>query len=383
MHTRGQTKGRKRRLVPYFSPMNLPQLTVTRFVAALGIVVYHLGRTAWPFALVPEWISLLHLAVSYFFTLSGFILIIAQVRNGQLPETVQAKPFYRNRFARIYPLYVLALGLWVAFNLFSSHPADAVHWDEVGLNLLLLQSWIPGYAISCNYPGWSLSVEAFFYAVFPRRYRLYRRINTRSVLLSSAVSLGLVLCFSGLARAWGMDHEFYSYWPLWHLGSFLVGVAGGLLFVREYQRFLPYRWVFRISALVLLPAAWMLLIERQELVLYAHNGALAPLYMLVILGLALSTEEKPLLGRGILPWLGEISYGMYILHIPLSFFTYGIAARLGAGVGLDPFWLQLAILLVVSAASYQWIEIPARRLIRGRNRPAPLVETTAERAIGL
>lgn len=363
--------------------MNLPQLTVTRFVAALGIVVYHLGRTAWPFSLVPEWISLLHLAVSYFFTLSGFILVIAQVRNGQLPDTVQAKPFYRNRFARIYPLYALALGLWVAFNLFSSHPADAVHGDEVGLNLLLLQSWVPGYAISCNYPGWSLSVEAFFYAVFPRRFALYRHKSTGFILTSATLLLVLALSLTYVLRMQDYDHELYSYWPLLHLGSFVVGVGGGFLFVRNREGLLPYRWVFRISALVLIPAAWILLIERQELVLYAHNGALAPLYMLVILGLALSTDTKPLLARGILPWLGEISYAMYILHIPLSFFTYGIAARLGAGVGLDPFWLQLALLLVVSAASYQWIEIPARRLIRGKNRPAPIVEATAERAIGL
>lgn len=383
MHISAQTRGRKRGLVPYFSPMNLPQLTVTRFVAALGIVVYHLGRTAWPFAVVPEWIALLHLAVSYFFTLSGFILVIAQVRNGQLPETVQAKPFYRNRFARIYPLYVLALGLWVAFNLFSSHPADDVEWEALGLNLLLLQSWVPGYVISCNYPGWSLSVETFFYAVFPRRFALYRNKSTGFILISAVLLLVLTLSLTYVLRIQEYGHELYSYWPLLHLGSFVFGVGGGFLFVRHREALLPYRWMFRLGALVLLPAAFFFLVHYQEWVALAHNGALAPLYLLAILGLALSTEEKPLLGRSILPWLGEISYGMYILHIPLSFFTYGIAARLGSGIGLDPFWLQLALLLAVSAASYQWIEIPARKLIRGRKQPVPVVEATAERAIGL
>ena len=82
--------------------MNLPQLTVTRFVAALGIVVYHLGRTTWPFSLAPDLVGLLHLAVSYFFTLSGFILVIAQVREGDLPAQVVPRPFYRNRLARVF-----------------------------------------------------------------------------------------------------------------------------------------------------------------------------------------------------------------------------------------------------------------------------------------
>ena len=363
--------------------MNLPQLTVTRFVAALGVVVLHLGRKVWPFALAPEFMSLLNLAVSYFFTLSGFILVIAQVRNGTLPDRVAAKTFYRNRFARLYPLYFLALAMAVVFNLFSSHPFEDMKAVEVMANLFLAQSWIPDFALSINYPGWSLSVEVLFYALFPWMFERMRRWLPATGLWAMALMLAICLAATFASYQQHLQHEFVAHFPLLHLGSFLFGMATGYAFVRYRTQWMPYRWAFRLAGSAALIGITFPLRHSAILATLAHNGFLVPMYLLCIVGIALSTRERPLLSRGPLPWLGEISYGIYILHIPLAMYSYGPAAWLSRKVGIDPLWIQLLILMAVAGAAYQWLEIPARKLIRGKRTPPPIVEVAAERSIGI
>ena len=210
-----------------------------------------------------------------------------------------------------------------------------------------------------------------------------QRWSPAKALERAALVLAVCLFLTQTVLSQPLPHEFVAYFPVLHLGSFALGMAGGYAFASYYKRWLTYRWGFRLVGVGGLAAMCVLLLSRGELVALAHNGLLAPFYLLSIIGLALSTQDKPLLGRGPLPWLGEISYGMYILHIPLALFAYGPAARLAGMVGVDPFWVQLSILLIVSAAAYQRLEIPARRLIRGKRTPPPLVEVTAERAIGI
>jgi len=160
---------------------------------------------------------------------------------------------------------------------------------------------------------------------------------------------------------------------------------GGFLLVAYKDRLKPYAYLFQALGALGVIGILTYLVFWPGLTIIAHNGGLSPFFVLFILGLSLSPQVKPWLARGPLPWLGEISYGMYILHMPVctNMFSYRVAAKLGDVAGLPIFWFQVLILLVVSAACYQWLEIPARRFIRGRKLPPPLVEVAAEQSIGL
>jgi peptidoglycan/LPS O-acetylase OafA/YrhL len=157
----------------------------------------------------------------------------------------------------------------------------------------------------------------------------------------------------------------------------------GFGFARHHSQWLAYRWWFRIGGLGLL-AICLTLLARLGLylpVLLAHNGGLSPIFLLIIVGIALTTEARPLLARGIQPWLGEISYGMYILHHPISSHTYSISAWLSKWLWLDPFWFRAAILIVISALFYKFIEVPAREFLRGKKAPIPMMETPEARPL--
>ena len=113
-----------------------------------------------------------YVGVSFFFVLSGFILVYTYAG-----RNIVLRDFWQTRFARIYPAYLFALLLtspfWIIGALKMHVPFFAFGERHFALTsalvVLLLQSWVPGAALSWNSVSWSLSVEAFFYAGFSVR----------------------------------------------------------------------------------------------------------------------------------------------------------------------------------------------------------------------
>lgn len=179
--------------------MKLPQLTFTRFIAALGVVFLHYGAPS-IVKLIPESGKIflyLNSLVSYFFLLSGFILVISSTTKSNLTTNRQ---FWLNRFARIYPLYLFAL-LLAAFLLATMGDQQFFYVKSsfikpASASVLLVQAWIPDYAFYLNYPRWSLSVEALFYVLFPFLFRALKSVPTHSLIVLSIGSDRVIRLFS-------------------------------------------------------------------------------------------------------------------------------------------------------------------------------------------
>lgn len=108
----------------------------------------------------------------------------------------------------------------------------------------MVQSWVPSIAIEWNLPAWSLSVEAVFYILFPFLIRREARGKGWGLLL---LSFALV-CSASFTCEWlwrlKIDdsaaihynwRNFLQYFPLFHLPSFLVGLALGRIFVQPSE----------------------------------------------------------------------------------------------------------------------------------------------------
>lgn len=87
--------------------MRIEQLTFTRFIAAISIVIFHYGKESILFNnnLVGYVFKQANVGVSYFFILSGFVMIIAYHNKSE----INFIEYFKNRFARIYPVYLLAI----------------------------------------------------------------------------------------------------------------------------------------------------------------------------------------------------------------------------------------------------------------------------------
>ena len=142
-------------------------LTGLRFFAAAWVFAYHfLVLTV---ADAPWWTARLqnagHAAVSLFFVLSGFVLAYNYAAPLADRRVTRAR-FWWLRLARVWPLYVLVALVEVPLALHAG-VAPARIGAATAADVVGLQAWIPAITFVGNTPGWSVSVELFFYVAFP------------------------------------------------------------------------------------------------------------------------------------------------------------------------------------------------------------------------
>lgn len=343
--------------------MRIEQLTFSRFLAAISIVVFHFGYDVFPFNF--ESIAFLfkqaNVGVSYFFILSGFVMIIAYGKK----KEVNKKSFYVNRFARIYPVYFLALALVFVAQMLSG---VQFRFFEFIINLLVVQAWVPTYALAFNGPGWSIAVELFFYALFPFLFNTFLKKWSLKRLIVWAVGFWFVsqLVFNALyyspfyKEIPSTSHDFIYYFPLMHLNEFIVGNVLGVYFIKylkDVKR--NFDWI----VLGLIVAIVVLL--KMDLPINYHNGALAILFIPLIAFMSMNNGVITKVSKWkLLVYLGEISYGIYILQKPVFMLVKYCMKYINVSDPLVVFYVATSILLLVSAVSYTYIETPMRNGIK-------------------
>ena len=349
--------------------MRIEQLTFTRFIAATAIVIYHFGMGSPLFnnQYFSYIFSKADAGVSYFFVLSGFVMIIAYIKK----KNISFVDFLRRRLARIYPVYVLALFLVVFIK-----SSDNVRITDLLLQIGIIQSWVPGRALVLNYTGWSLSVEMFFYVLFPWLMAFFYK---KYSVFTSIFWVVIFWVFSQMVYFLVLEEHFnlpfynwkdLKYLPVMHLNEFLMGNVAGLWFVKNFKKFNTLYTFKKYIPLCLCLATFALLFLLKNLSgSIHHNGLLVIIFVPIILLLSISSHSlSNIFSKKPFVLLGEISFGIYILQVPvwILFSDY----RMNKYFGLDKyddftmsFLIRFLILLIVSAISYLYFEKPIRNYI--------------------
>lgn len=368
----------------------LPALTSIRFFAAFWVALFHMqAMKAFTFhlAAVRDLASIGYSGVSFFFVLSGFILVYTYAG-----RTTSLGEFWQARFARVYPALAFALLItaptffYCCVHMRAHDPQLIVQewawiaphmWLSAALSLLLLQSWIPQTALAWNMPNWSLSVEAFFYFVFPfllpRMMRLSRRQLVAIVPAGCFFALVCTLAYMRFHPDGGVEINtktvgpwinLLKFGPLVRLPEFLMGMATGLLFLRHPQS-RKWAWPFVVTGLAAI--AFVVILSPWIPYLVIHTALLAPAFALLIYGIALRPEGVGVLEGRVMETLGEASYPFYLLHsmILSSFFLDWKAGQVRHQTLLGfATWLLIAVSIALLVD--RLIERPLRRLLRPR-----------------
>ena len=338
-------------------PLN--SLTSLRFFAALAVVFYHSGAGfASNSRAIPKFVeNALNngwLGVPFFFILSGFIL--AYVYKNARFDGVTLARFFIARFSRLYPVYLLALLLSIPF---VERFSPALDWPQ----FLLLQKWWPGSgATDWNFVAWTLSVELFFYCLFPFALPFLRGLSNARL----ALCLGLVVALLGLIWL-GMTPElgdgalkaFGAKWPLpvplLRTPEFLYGVILGLMFTRGMIPRSPMA-AFACLAVIALAACASTSTLSQTVALLAFGPLIATMATS-----AKGDALRRVLDHPLLVLLGGASYSLYLLQFPLrKLVPLLVPARfeLYGRLAFAP------LLIGVSVAVYLWFEGPMRERLR-------------------
>jgi peptidoglycan/LPS O-acetylase OafA/YrhL len=244
-----------------------------------------------------------------------------------------------------------------------------IHIIAYVADLLMVQSWSVRMVNFFHVVAWSLSVEAFFYLVFP--YLLLRlRPITRTKGWLAVFGFWLLAMIPPLLcvvfdpeGSWteGGHQSIQTFrvhrLPILALPEFLAGISLGWI----YLRFPPIPSIAKYLAPVGIVAFITALFLSAHLPnVMISNGLFIPLYSLIILGLSDRNWWSRALSGSWLVLLGEASYSLYLFHFLFNDWTIN---QFGAGSGLASAVWKLAILIPATVALHLLVERPARRVI--------------------
>ncbi len=331
-------------------------LTSTRAVAAIMVFVHHFSGGIFPFSASYRLFHSGNLAVSYFFVLSGFVLFLAHY-----DQDIKYWRYFRRRVARIVPLYTFALLLCIYLAVFfNSNPLPVNFGKQITYSALLIQSFFYSYPLTLNIPGWSVSVELFFYALFPL-FLLIMKKNTKlfitfAILLFLASQIYHSINYLNKNNISDQLLDFVFFHPAIHINQFLIGMLGGYCYLKLKDKGLKLKLVP-----TLLFAGIMLIIAFRPDYLSYQTGLIAPLFMLLIVAIAIRNNR--ILNMKGFVFLGEISFGIYILQLPVYEFSRHFNLLYFHLSDQLFFYFAFGALLIAATICHYVIERPFRRWI--------------------
>jgi len=311
-------------------------LDCLRGIAAFAVLWFHLtnGNTGFlPQGALKSSGSYGWLGVEVFFVISGFILPYALQRAGYRPADYFR--FVWNRILRLAPPYLACIAIVIALNFASTlapgFRGPSFHFDlkQVLLHLGYLNAFFGHDWL--NVVFWTLAIEFQFYLLIALLFPLVSH---------PLLKVRIGVC-GGLAVA-----------------AFLLP-SGNLVFHYLFL-FMLGIWAFQIRA-GMLPSAslqavgWALL----SVGLYFTQGS-QPACAGVVTGLLIvhaRLKARPLL------FLGQISYSLYLLHVPIGGRVINLGSRFANGPVEKVAVLALAVAASLGAAFlfHRWVELPAQR----------------------
>ncbi|HET9364026.1 MAG TPA: oligosaccharide flippase family protein [Candidatus Angelobacter sp.] len=347
----------------------IPSLDGLRGIAVLTVMFHHLvpdlqvfGKTT---AIIADfgWVG-----VDLFFVLSGFL--ITGILLDSRKEKNYFRSFYWRRILRVWPLYY---GMVAAIYLVGPHLKLAAGWNILHYSPLIYlffaqNIFLTDWGIYPLTPTWSLAIEEQFYLFWPFAIRFFSLRAIRNTLLA-------IVFLSPFARLLGVHfgnswHQVYTF-SWFRLDGLAMGALIAILF--RSPNFNEDVWrkrakigavVFGVAMIVTLfmhalpksgtESAWI-----YSWVAWASGG---------IAILCAGSRRTPFLEGASLRFIGQISYGLYLLHTPVFAVVNVVSRSLHVPPGKLFYFCLVAIkiALAIAAAAISWYGME-KRILRFKN----------------
>jgi len=353
-----------------------------RALACLTVVLNHAVAEAYPvlyhvdippmLSFLNLWFAFGHHAVTAFIVVSGFCLGLP-LASADFSKPVAFGQFMARRIARIVPPYYAALviSLLVCFTMFKF--PSAMHFDfsahprpsDIVAHFLLIQNVFGTGQI--NYSFWSIATELHIYVLFPFLVAMLRKRNGWMAVGAIAVAaygisylvmdtrldraaVHFVAAFiCGIAASWVTRSEHPVAMRLRALSVWPFVSLGGLTGIVFWTKSLPYS---QYQAFQMAQDAVVMIAITALLI--ACTKVKSPLRILL--------EAKPLV------WIGERSYSLYLLHVPIQAALLKVAIATLELTHLERLVFSLTfglgILFGLTWVFHRVVEIPAMNLSR-------------------
>lgn len=335
----------------------LPGLNGIRAVAALTVLFGHMWSPFGNWGVTPNrHIPWLDGPVTTFFVISGFLITFLLLNETAKTNDVSIPKFYMRRILRIWPLYyaylVLAL---IAVALFGDE-INSAGWFYTFFSGNI--SHAIGLGIIPLFHFWSLGVEEQYYLWYPWMVKYNKKHLLTAVSLLCVCWFGLKL-FAYIVLGKGL---FYRVLSVTQFDCMMIGAMGAIMYFRRKE------WFCKLCGHPIVAVlAWILFFTSGIYAKYIpspiRNEYIALISLFIIVANLL---WKPLLENKVLNYLGQISYGIYVIHplmlyiltriIPPVKFISDDNASVVVFVGIT------ALTIGIASLSYKYFEIPFLRM---------------------
>lgn len=358
---------RDRRRTPVRGGRYFPALDGLRAVAITGVVWHH-GLPGPE----PGWLGRGHAGVPLFFALSGYLITTLLLAERRATGDVALGAFWVRRSLRIFPLYYATLAGFVVLLAAREPSAASRHFAD---SFLFYASYTCNWFVDFDVPhpvwfafAWSLATEEQFYLWWPTLLRYAERAG----LGLAPLGLGLVLGIDQLAERGLLDGVLPRGSTAWRVltsasAAMALGAALAWCLARRrgfgwLARALAWRWATPLSAALVALWIWQPF----------GPGILLDLAFVALVGAAAAASGRGLLERALasrpLVYVGRVSYGMYLFHVPvlgsIQLALPGLAAQ-----PLALFASAFVLSVGLAALSHRYVESPILAL-QERFRPA-------------
>ena len=307
-----------------------------RGVAAMVVLLYHHCEIYG--GMSGNFIAHGHLAVDFFFILSGYV--IGYAYDSRWGRGLSIWGFFKRRLIRLHPILVLGIALGVALFYFGAGDvcpliAGTPAWKLLGVAVLMCfmvpipSAWdVRGWGEFCPVNGnsWSLYWEYFaniLYALVIRRFSA--KVLGVFVAASAFLTLNLALNWDVFGTLGDRAKETFTLVGGWSpnvqhatigLSRLLFPFFAGLLLSRLGAKIKMPRGAFWWSSLALTAVLVMPNFRGVANGIYEAVSVLVLFPLIVMMGAGGVVTGR---SSGVCKWLGEISYPLYLIQQPIVF----------------------------------------------------------------
>jgi len=356
-----------------------------RGLLAVFVAIYH---TYWPSRINGSaFFENGPVIIDLFFVFSGFLLFTLYARRINSPG--EAGAFLKKRFARLYPLHLFVLILFVMFALLRLvlHMSGIAHHEpgeilpfqsgaseSVGAlvsNIFLTHSMGLHDSLSYNVPSWTVSVEFFAYFTFTA---LLLWAPPKKAWHFGLIGVGVAAIYAYLAQVKPNMNITYDLGFLRCMAGFYTGIIAAFIFAK--CRKLGFIENMKTGLATTIETATLL--GSTLFVIYCPGKMqflVGPVILTFVLVFSFDKGivSRFMMGR-VFRYLAKVSYSVYMVHMLIAVLYYALISKFvanpdwfGAGINGDLMLIPyLAIVLIFSHFTQKYVEVGGQKWIMNR-----------------